>query len=166
MNKCPETSQAMEEFARQALLEVHPEAVLVGHSVLHGNGWTTQPCRRIQLAVLPKKTDKGPVFARDFYALGDFDLFGVHEAWFQLLEPWTVDPAKCLCEYHEITTYGYRALLPAAAFVEQFSETRAGDRVMLDPDDFDPDELFEAREILLEISQSLSVKLPKWAFPA
>ncbi len=145
---------------------MHPEAVLVGHSVLHGNGWTTQPCRRIQLAVLPKKTDKGPAGAGDFCSLGNFDLFGVLEEWFQLLEPWTVVPAKCQDEYREITTYGYKALLPAAAFVEQFAEFRMGSRTTLDPDDFEPDELFEARTMLLEISQSLSVKLPKSAFPA
>lgn len=166
LSKYPETSLAIDDFAHQALLEVHPEAVLVGHSVLHGNGWTTQPCRRIQLSVLPKKTDKSLGFAGDFCALGDFDLFGVHEEWFQLLEPWSVDPATCLREHREITTYGYRALLPAAAFVEQFSECRAGGRPTLDPDDFDPDELFEAREMLLVISQALSVKLPAWAFPA
>lgn len=38
LNRYPKTSQAMGEFARQALFEVHPEPVLVGHSVLHGNG--------------------------------------------------------------------------------------------------------------------------------
>lgn len=70
-----------------------------------------QPFCRIQLAVFPKKTNRGLACARYFYALGDFDLFGLHEEWFQLLERWIVDPAKCLREYHEITTYGYRAFL-------------------------------------------------------
>jgi hypothetical protein len=118
------------------------------------------------LAVLPKKTDKGPAVAGDFGALGNFDLFDVLEEWFQLLEPWTVVPAKCQDEYREITTYGYRALLPAAAFVEQFSEFRVGSRTTLDPDDFEPDELYQARAMLEEVSQSLRVKLPAWAFPA
>lgn len=155
--------RATERCRRSALLALYPEAVLVGHSVLHGNGWTTQPCRRIQLAVLPRKSHKEMNSPGEFRQLGDFDLFAVEEEWFKLMEPWVVPPAPYRHDNPEITTYGYKALLPAAAFVECLSNMRGKNTISLDPDDYDFDELFEARETIAEIGEALGCDLPNWA---
>lgn len=156
-------SPEAEECQRRSLLKLYPEAVLVGHSVLHGNGWTTQPCRRIQLAVLHNQSEKYLGFASGFPQEGDFQLFSVCKEWFQMMARWIVEPDTLREEEWKVTTYGYRALLPAAAFVEQFADMREVKPHTLDPDDYDVDELFDAREMLEEISMSLGLNLPAWA---
>lgn len=155
-------SPEAEECHRRALLKLYPEAVLVGHSVLHGNGWTTQPCRRIQLAVLPNQSEKYLDFSGGFQQVGGFQLFSVCEEWFQMMARWIVETDTLREDEWKVTTYGYRALLPAAAFVEQFADMREVKPHTLDPDDYEVDELFDAREMLEEISEALNFCLPAW----
>ncbi|AJD54305.1 hypothetical protein SAMN02744133_10826 [Thalassospira xiamenensis M-5 = DSM 17429] len=158
--------RATERCRRMALQAIHPEAVLIGHSLLHGNGWTTQPCRRFQLAVEAKKAGKSLCKPGEHKMLGDFELFAVDPDWFARLAKWIVPATSFNIADMSLTTYGYNALRPAAAFVEDLAQLRADRASFLDPDDYELDEMHAARDELIEVSAKLNCKLPSWVLDA
>lgn len=124
-----------------ALRMAYPSAVLVGASVLHAAGWTTQIPARLTVAVATR---------RSLAALDGFDVSGRTRAWYAVAH-------ADLVAGKDYATYGLRALSPAMALADLHARPRDW---RPDPDDLDLDDAAwgEVRQAFA----ALGVEEPGW----
>jgi hypothetical protein len=124
-----------------ALRMAYPSAVLVGASVLHAAGWTTQIPSRMTVAVHTRPT---------LMALDAFDLSGRKRTWYAAAHP-------DLTTDKDFSTYGLRALSPAFALADLHAQPKSWrpDPDDLDLEDADWDEVRRA-------FGTLSIPEPSW----
>jgi hypothetical protein len=109
-----------------AMLFEYPSAILCGKSVLHAAGWITQIPAELSVAVLAR---------RSYVSLYGFDIRGRSLSWFRKVHAHAYPST-------EKRVYGLRALTPALALADLYSEANAWHP---DPDDLDiPSEQHDA----------------------
>lgn len=124
------------EMRLKALLSTYPSAVLIGESVLHGAGWTTQIPRKVSVAVISRKT---------YAQVNGFEVSGRPLSWFRKVHGELLAPAEA-----EFPTYGLRTLPPALALADLYGTRGAWhpDPDDLDIDDAQMEEVMEAGRII------------------
>lgn len=121
------------------IMEVFPSATLIGESVLHSAGITTQIPQRLNVAVSQRRT---------YPTLDGLEVVGKPQRWF-------VKHLQDIKQPDEATwnTYGMRSLTPAAALLDLYATPGAWHP---DPDDLDIDDI---REELEKSSQPMPAQL-------
>lgn len=128
------------EMRLKALLATYPSAILIGESVLHSAGWTTQ---------VPRKTSVAVISRRSYVQLDGFEISGRPISWFKKVHGALLKP-----EDADFTTYGLRALPPAFALADLYGTKHAWHP---DPDDLDVDE--DQVEATVEAARILDVDI-------
>ncbi|RWL23443.1 MAG: hypothetical protein EOR63_32150 [Mesorhizobium sp.] len=128
------------EMRLKALLSTYPSAVLIGESVLHNAGWTTQIPRKVSVAVIAR---------RSYAQLNGFEVSGRPLSWFQKVHGALLKPEEA-----EFPTYGLRSLPPALALADLYGTKGAWHP---DPDDLDMDD--EQMEEAIEGGRTLGFEL-------
>lgn len=128
-------AQAPENHRVDALLMTYPSATLIGESVLHAAGWITQVPRRLQVAVLSR---------RSYVAQDAVDVVGKPRGWFIHAHPFIQSPEDADASDH--ATYGLRALMPEHALAALYADPQAWHP---DPDDlYLPDDTEQLEQAL------------------
>lgn len=128
----PETSA---KTRAAAISHIYPEAVVMGDTVLHAHGWTTQIPNRLDIAVLNKNTS---------VKMDGVELHQRPKRWFQRMQGQMVPSAE------GDVGIGLRELTPEAALVDQVARG-----VALDWDDLDIEDA--SRPLLFELGREFSV---------
>lgn len=130
----------------KALLTTYPSAVLIGESVLHNAGWTTQIPRKASVAVISRKS---------YAQVNGFEITGKPLSWFQKVHSSLLKPQQA-----EFSTYGLRSLPPALALADLYATKGAWHP---DPDDLDLED--EQMDEVRGAAEFLGVELPGFAPP-
>jgi len=131
------------EMRLRALQMAYPTAVLMGESVLHAAGWTTQIPQRMSVAVLNR---------RSYFEIDGVDVHPRPKRWFRRVHPHLVGPREA-----DFSTYGLDALPPALALADTLA-----DRIGWHPDvdDLDPGEIEENAGAVTEAFELLGAEMP------
>ena len=115
-------SNAKNAHLIDGLKMIYPTAILRGESVLHAAGWTTQIPRRINVAILERRT---------YVNIKEFVLSPKKKDWFITIHRYLLKP-----ENSEFSTYGLPSLTPALALADLYTKNAIRDW-QPDPDDLD-----------------------------
>ncbi len=116
----------------EAIQHIYPEAVVMGATVLHAQGWITQIPNRLHLAILDKQTER---------KLDGIELHWRSKRWF------TQTADQMASDDDAAVGAGIRELMPAAALADLIKR----DALPVDWDDLDFDE--EDHEAILEMAK-------------